>query len=180
MFVVKLRYDKYFSGVEKLEPMRDRDEIRALIRDFITGEPIRNTAQRFRFQQLRARWNILNLYIQRNLVLIERGTHPKFKFRADMKDRHRQEAKERQKQAREELRQRAQKQQREDAAFRKIFDSYMDARKRCGQSDLEYTSVQRVLKTQVRSIKSRFKCESVSFKVSIEEGKARLKAVPKR
>ena len=180
MFLLKLRYDKYFSGIEKLEPMRDRDEIRMIIRDFLTGDPIRNTAQRFRFQQLKARWNILNLYIQRNLVMIERGTHPKFKFRADLKERHVREMKERQKEAREELRQRAQKQRREDAAFRKIFDSYQDARKRCGQSGLEYTSVERVLKTQVRSIKSRFKCDSVSFKVSIEDGKARLKAVPKR
>lgn len=180
MFLLKLRYEKYFSGIDKLEPMRERDEIKAIIRDFITGDPIRNTAQRFKFQQLRARWNILDLYLQRNMILIERGTHPKFRFRADLHDRNRAAAEERQKEAREELRGRAEKQRREDAAFRKIFDSYMDARTRCGQGSLEYGSVERVLKTQVRSIKARYKCNSVAFKVTIEDGKARLKAVPKR
>lgn len=180
MFLVKLRYEKYFSGIEKLEPMRERDEIKGIIRDFVTGDPIRNSVQRFKFQQLQARWNILDLYLQRNLVMIERGTHPKFKFRADLKDRERLAMEERQKEAREELRRRAVKLRREDAAFRKIFDSYMTARQKCGQGDMEYSSVERVLKTQVRSIKARYKCNSVAFKVTIEDGKARLKAVPKR
>jgi hypothetical protein len=180
MFLVKLKYEKYFSGIEKVEPLRDRDEIKNIIRDFIVGDPIRNSVQRFKFQNLQARWNILDLYLHRNLVMIDRGTHPKFKFRADLKDRERAQAEERQKEARAELRQRADKLRREDAAFRRIFDSYMTARGKCGQGQMEYSSVERVLKTQVRSIKARYKCNSVAFKVTIEDGKARLKAVPKR
>ena len=179
MFRLKVQYEKYFNGIDKLEPLRERDEVRQIIRGLLQ-DPIQNTRQAYRFRQLRARWNILDLYLQRNLVLIDRGTHPKFNFRANLKEKQAREMEERQKKAREAARARADKQRREDAAFRQIFDKYSEARQRCGQSNLEYESVRKALRQQVRNIKGRYKCQSVSFKVAIEDGKARLKAIPKR
>jgi hypothetical protein len=35
-----------------------------------------------------------------------------------------------------------------------------------------------VLRGQSRNIRSRFRCEDVKFKVTVERGKAKLKAVP--
>ncbi|MED5374547.1 MAG: MXAN_5187 C-terminal domain-containing protein [Myxococcota bacterium] len=180
MFVLKVQYEKYFSGIERLEPIRYRDEVLRLIRTLLQN-PIQNTRQAYRFRQLRARWNTLDLYLRRNLVMIERGTHPKFRFRADLKDQSRKSAEAKQDAARQELAARAAKARREDAAFRKIYDHYMTARAKCGQStDMEYESVQKALRQQVRNIKARYKCNSVSFRVQVEDGKAKLKAVPKR
>lgn len=180
MFTLKIAYEKYFNGIEKLEPLRERDGVKQMIRELLQ-ENIRSTVQVYRFRQLRARHNILDLYLQRNLVLIERGTHPKMQFRANLKERQQRQMDERRRAQMEVSRERADKQRREDAAFRQIYDSYMKARKKCGQSTgIEYESVRQTLRTQVRNIKGRYKCNSVSFRVQIEDGKARLKAVPKR
>ena len=180
MFLLKIQYEKYFSGIERLEPLRERDDVKRLIRELMQ-ENITNSVQIYRFRQLRARWNILDLYIQRNLVMIERGTHPKMQFRAKLKERQQREMQDRRQKARQVAQDRAERQRKEDAAFRQIYDKFMDARKKCGQStDMEYESVQKTLRNQVRNIKGRYKCESVSFRVAIEDGKARLKAIPKK
>lgn len=179
LFVLKLSYEKYFSGIERIEPVKEREDVRRMLRD-LTLEPITNARQRFRFQNLRARYNSQDLYLTRNLVQIERGTHPKMKFRAAVADRRRAEIEARQME-RSARREAAESKRREDAAYSKIFDSYLEARRSCGQStDLEFESVKKALKKQVSAIKSRYRCDTVKFRVTVEDGKARLKAVPKR
>ena len=57
----------------------------------------------------------------------------------------------------------------------------MKARDKCGQaSEMSYESVREVLSRQVRTIKSRYRCNSVKFKVTVEDGKAKVTAVPMR
>ncbi len=180
MFYLKLQYEKYFSGLERVEPLRERDDLKRELHAMMR-EPITNGRQRFRLQNLRARYNTLELYFRRNIVMIERGTHPKMKFRAKMRDRHRKEAETRramQAARRERVLSPA---EREDRAYTKIFDSYVEARRRCGQStDLDAEAVKKALRSQVRMIKSRYRCDTVKFRVTVEDGKARLKALPKR
>jgi hypothetical protein len=179
LFLLKLQYEKYFSGIERIEPVRERDDVKRMMRD-ISLEPITNGRQRFRFQNLRARHSSLDLYLTRNLVQIERGTHPKMKFRADLHERQRKESETRalERTARREA---ADTRRREERAYSKIYDSYIEARRSCGQStDLEFDSVKKALKKQVGAIKSRYRCDTVNFRVTIEDGRAKLKAVPKR
>ena len=199
MFHAKIQYEKYFSGLEQIEPIRERDEIKRIIQN-LRQEPITNNTQRFRFQNLRARYNSLELYWIRNLVMIERGTHPKMKFRMAVKDRQRKAMQQRAVEIakakakitgrtlsdKDLARAAADRPQRsniekEDRAFTKIYESYIDARKRCGQStDIDYENVRKAIRNQVRTIKSRYRCDGVKFRVTIEDGKARLKAIPKR
>jgi hypothetical protein len=55
----------------------------------------------------------------------------------------------------------------------------MEARGKCGQStDMSYDALKNSLNKQVRMIKSKYKCERVKFRVSIEGGKAKMKAIP--
>jgi len=179
LFVLKIQYEKYFNGIEAMEPVRYRENTQRLVR-MMLRESISNTRQRYRFQQLRARFNTIDLYLRRNLVQIERGTHPKFRFRADLKERNRVSAESRMEAARADTRSKADKARKEDAAFRKIYDGFMEARKKCGQStDMEYAAVQRALRAQVKNIKSRYQCDRVSFRIEVEGGKAKLKALPK-
>jgi hypothetical protein len=179
LFLLKIQYEKYFNGVEANVPVRYRDDAQRAVR-VLLQESISNTRQRFRFQQLRARFNTIDLYLRRNLVQIERGTHPKFKFRADLKERNRVSAESRMEAARAETKSKAAKARKEDAAFRQIYERYMDARKKCGQStDMEYAAMQRALRAQVKNIKSRYQCDRVSFRIQVEGGKAKLKALPK-
>ena len=71
---------------------------------------------------------------------------------------------------------------REEAAGLMRFvglDKYIEARGKCGQSvDISFDAVRDALKKQVRTIKSTYNCESVKFRVVVEDGKAKVKAVP--
>jgi hypothetical protein len=184
LFLLKVEYDKYFNGIEKIEPLKDRDDLRRELREILTEKP-GNTAQLHKLRTLRARFATHELYWQRQVVQIERGTHPKSKFRADIKDKARAEAEARAAAAGPDAKPAAAPRpapvDAEDAAFRAVFNKYVELRGQCGQStDLDYGALKNVLQQQVRTIKSRYNCNAVKFKVTIEEGKARVKAVPLR
>lgn len=180
IFLLKIEYEKYFSGVEKVEPFRDRQAIQRLLRDF-NETPMRVAQQRFRYQTLKARFQALELYWNRNLTMVERGTHPKMRFRADLKAK--APATEPRITAEQEavLRERQERQEREERAYKLVYEKYVEARRQCGQStDLAFDAVRDALKNQVRQIKSTYKVESVKFRVVIEGGKAKVKAVPQQ
>lgn len=179
LFLLKIDYEKYFSGVERIEPLREREEVRRLMRD-MEREPMTSATQRFKFQTLKARFQSMELYWTRNLVQIERGTHPKMKFRADLHAKPPTPAAETLSAEQVEvLRQRQEKQEREERAYKMVFDKYIEARQKCGQStDLSFDAVREALHKQVRLIKSTYKTENVKFRILIEEGRAKVKAVP--
>lgn len=179
MFVLKINYEKYFSGLERVEPLREREEVRRAMRDFL-DEPITNSVQRFRFQTLKSRFQSLELYWTRNLTMMERGTHPKMRFRADTKAKTREaEPEALSPQQIQVLEERQAAQEREERAYKLVYDKYLEARARCGQStDLSFDAVREALKKQVRTIKSTYQCDGVKFRVVVEDGKAKVKAVP--
>lgn len=176
MHKLKVLYNKYFMGFDAIEPVRERDEIRRMSRDLMQ-KGISNNTLRFKFQQLRARSVSLETWITRNLVQIERGTHPKMKFRANLSERRRAGAAPNQGQKTV----RFDQEKKEDQALKKVFDAYVDARGKVGQStDIPYEKVRDTLRKQVREVKSRYRCDAVKFKVTVEDGKVRLKAIPRR
>lgn len=192
MFLLKINYEKYFSGLERVEPLRERDLIKRRIAD-IHETPIRHPGLRFKFQQLKARFSSMELYWNRNLVMIERGTHPKFKFRADLHDKARRISAEKGASAtaptaaveamtpeqEEVLRRRQEQAEREDRAYKLVYEKYLEARGKCGQStDLSFEAVREALRKQVRQIKSTYNVDSVKFRIVVEEGRAKVKAVP--
>ena len=177
IFLLKLEYEKYFSGIEQIEPLREREELRRFLRE-LRQVPVTNTAQRHKVRSLRARWNSMEMYWQRNLVMIERGTHPKMKFRARLAEQRRGVEAGVPRRERQRVMTTA---EREDKAYQAVFDKYVETRQKCGQStDVAYDSVRDVLKKQVRTIKSRYRCKAVKFKITVEDGKAKVKAVPLR
>lgn len=191
-FVLKMTYEKYFAGLERIEPARERDEIKRIVRE-CGKEQIRNATQRFKYEGLKARFQMLELYWTRNLVMMERGTHPKMKFKADAKDRERaaREAQAAERagvaspamaaaaEAAQVLQERAERTEREEAAYKIVYARYIEAREKCGQStDLSFDAVREALHKQVRTIKSTYNCESVKFRIVVEEGKAKVKALP--
>ena len=177
MMLLKISYDKYFSGIELIEPMRERDDIKRTVRDMLQVS-VTNTVQRHRFRTLKARSISLDQYIQRNLVMIERGTHPKMRFRANLAEQRRREGGRAGRPAQaspDETR------KREDAAYDTVIQTYLDARKKAGaKGEVSMEAVREKLKKQVRDVKSRYRVKSVVFKVVSEDGKVKLKAVPKR
>jgi hypothetical protein len=179
MFVLKISYEKYFSGIEAVEPLREKDDLKRHMRE-ISRRRIVTTRERHRWNGLKARMTSLEQYWRRNLVMIERGTHPKMQFRANRRAERSGTPLENGMEARlASQREAREKAIQEEADLRRVFDNFVDARKKCGQdSDLSYRAVRQILRGQARTIRSRYRCEEVQFKVSVEKGKAKVKAVP--
>ena len=76
IFRIKVAYEKYFNGIERFEPLKELEDLKRTIRDIMVT-PIRNTQQRYRFTQLKARLSSLEMYWRRNVSQMERGVHPK-------------------------------------------------------------------------------------------------------
>ena len=175
IFRIKVAYEKYFNGIERFEPLKELEDLKRTIRDIMVT-PIRNTQQRYRFTQLKARLSSLEMYWRRNVSQMERGVHPKQIFRANLKESQTQEAQRLQQERRE--RQKMERQM-EERRFRSVYDQLVDARRQTGQStNISFDSVRESLKKQSRMIKSKFKCDDVQFRVEIQDGKPKMKAVP--
>ncbi len=71
---LKILYEQYFMGIEKIEPQTARKEItRKMIE--ITQLNIRNTGIRYRFNALGQKWGVYQTYWNRTLREIEKGTY---------------------------------------------------------------------------------------------------------
>jgi hypothetical protein len=85
---LRVAYEKYFAGVEKLEPIRLRNEVQKIVRRtgtfFIT-----NTGLKFKRDSLIAQFNTLTQYWNRVLKQIEDGTYQRDIFKMRLKDRER-------------------------------------------------------------------------------------------
>ncbi len=74
-------YDQWFHGLERTEPRMQRADVDKLIAAMRRAQP-RNTALRFRFNQLVQRYTTYNTYWQRITRQIEEGTYKRDVLRA--------------------------------------------------------------------------------------------------
>jgi len=182
MSVLKLEYEKYFAGTENIEPLKARESLKRDMRE-LDRTPMSATREKYRWRSVKARMSSLENYWQRNLVMIERGTHPKMKFRADNNARNRNTANPGADATARLEAQRAirAKNEVEEAGMRTVFNNYVKARKECGQgSEMSYQQVRTALRNQARSIQRKEACSDVQFKVKVKGGKASITAIPIR
>ena len=181
MNLLKLAYEKYFAGTDPIEPIKDRESLKRDMRD-IDRTQMNSTREKYRWRSVRARMSSLENYWQRNLVMIERGTHPKMKFRADAKERASGQQPQNSATARLEAQRQARaREEAKEGQMRDLFNEYMKARKQCGQdSNMNYRQVRAALNNQARSIQTKESCKDVKFKVKVKGGKASITAIPVR
>ena len=181
MNMLKLAYEKYFAGTDPIEPIKDRETLKRDMRD-IDRTPMNATREKYRWRSVKARMSSLENYWQRNLVMIERGTHPKMRFRADAKQRAAGMNPENSAAARLEAQRQARaREEAKESQMRSLFNEYMKARKQCGQdSNMNYRQVRAALNNQAKSIQHKESCKEVKFKVKVKGGKASITAIPVR
>ncbi len=83
---LKVAYEKYFAGVERLEPARLRDEVQRMVRKTGTFH-ITNTGLKFKRDTIIAQFNTLVQHWNRILKQIEDGTYSRDLFRMKLKDK---------------------------------------------------------------------------------------------
>ena len=170
---LKFEYEQYFMGMEKLEPVKKRENLERFIRSLST-RVIRNTALNFKLNSLTARYNTFLQYWIRIVRQIEDGTYQRDQFRAQLKQK-----------LASPTTPPGQSDKEERAApaegFQQVYSQYIEAKKKCKEdiSSLSLEKLANTLQRQIPQIKEKYKCKDVDFKVVIEGGKTKLKAIPR-
>ena len=164
---LKLDYEHYFLGRHPREPISLRAEVQKQFIRF-SGVPIRNTAARFRFNSLNARFQAMKRQWDATLRQIENGTYKRHVFKAKLHEEA-GPAQETMSQDR-------------DERLSTLFETYRDAARQCGQNvdNLTPASLQAALSRQEASVREKLGCKEVEFRVVVSGGKARLKASARR
>lgn len=168
---LRTEYEKFFMGLIRVEPIRERKRIKTtLLRS--TGRPINNTSIRFRFQQLQGQFNTYQTYWDRILKQIEEGRYHREKNRYRLKKE----------QNIEPAAQTRKTNQTKGKSMDALYSEFLNSRQKCGES-VKNVSKERLaafVSTQKRAIQSKYGDRQVDFKVVVENGKTKLKAILKK
>jgi len=188
---LRLDYDQYFIGNRPREPVMARAEVQKLF-TYYSQMPIQNTAMRFKFNSLTSRFFALKRQWDETLRKIEEGTYKRHLFKADLHERERMERERRRAGSKHASAAAAVEDAKAAAAAPAIapekaapaepdlFESYREAMRSTGQdvASLTREKLQKAIAKQESALRSQLGCETVKFRVVVEDGKARLKATP--
>ena len=183
--VLKLEFDKYFSGVEKIEPSNLRGEVQKLVRQLSTLY-INNTATKFKKDSVIAQYNSYNQYWSRILRQIEEGTYVRDVFKADYRDRIKREvsqpASSTQPKSAEPKKSAVQPGGAGSNNMESVFNNLVNMKKKLGEStaNISYDVLSSNLQKQTSAIKKKYNVSRVDFTVEEKDGKAVIKALPKK
>ena len=169
--VLQVLYEKYFLGIDRKPPDQERKRISEKARELRTRS-ISNTALKFKVNTLFAKLISFERMWDRTLREIEDGTYKRDVFKAKLRAGDRDEPRTGPvKPATPSI---------SDANLRRLYDTYMVARKRCGEATdgLTFDSMAARIRSQVPELMQKHKAKNIEFKVVIKGGKAILKAVP--
>ena len=169
---LKLEYEQYFLGSRKRPPSQLRGEVTKLVIIY-SNQAIQNTAARFKFNSLNSRFQAFKRQWDNTLRQIDAGTYERHRFKADLNRRAKQEASAKPAAGRGRAR---------SGGGDGLFDDYVKALRSCGQTATNITpeKLASVVKKQEAALQKRYGVSKVSFRVVVEDGKAKLKASPVR
>lgn len=164
MKMLEIAYEQYFSGIEKREPMKDREDLTKRIRQF-ANRRIMQTDLRFKYQNLATRFHSYNGYWERILKLMDEGKY------------HRN--------ASQTMKPVGTKNQTPASSAKKtssgndvdsVYNDLIAARKNCniGGKAPDKGQVASMLEKQREKIREKFGDKPVAFKVETRDGKPRI------
>lgn len=171
---LRMEYEQYFLGARKREPQLLRGEVNKIVAHYANA-PIRNTALRFLFNNLRARFFTFKRLWDETCRKIEDGSYERHLFKAELHDRERGKGGKAGKAAA----QAAPAGAAEDGED-SLFAEYLGARETTGQGSAGLTKEKfaALLRQQEDAIRAKFGAAKVRFRVAVEDGRAKLKATP--
>ena len=164
-----IRYEHYFVGLEKREPLLLMSSVQKLVRRY-ANVPINNTMYKHKYTMLVARFSTYREHWNRILRLIEEGKYSRDRFIRDLHLRqngigpvHHDEQP---------------KQQPNDQELDRVFFELREARKAC-KLPVENLSIELVAATIEKSkaaLVARLGTTDLVFRVVVEDGKPKIKA----
>jgi len=178
---LKIQYDLFFAGVRKLPPATDRKHVDEAIRDMAKGK-LRDNTSRFRYNTLVARYNRYQELWGRQMREREEGP-------VDFRRRQAAYEAEQASPPPEEKPKRRVTSADDDAyvkvtassngdAIRALHEQIAKANKEVGKSVPSEAQVASLVHKQIEQMTSRYKTDSVAFRVETVDGKVRLRAKP--
>ncbi|MCP3676825.1 MAG: hypothetical protein GY721_04325 [Deltaproteobacteria bacterium] len=163
--LLRNEYEQYFLRILKKEPVMLREEVERLIKA-CNSRPIHNTATKFKFNTIIARYHTHRSYWTKVLRSIEDGTYHRDVFKLNLST---------QVEGNNVLHKEI-----KDDRLKVLFDEYIKARKRSkeGVKGITFEKLKEVILKQVEKTKKRYKCSEVDYKVSVKNGKAKIVIVP--
>lgn len=172
---LKFEYEQYFMGGRPREPVMLRGDVQKLVARY-ANVGIPNTALRFKFNNLCARYYALRRHWDSVLKQIEEGTYKPHLFKAKLHERERGVQGEAPAPAAASARAAGETTE----GGTDLFEAYCKARRSCGDdpSGLSREKLDQLVARQRAEIQKRYGCQEVRFRVVVEAGKAKLKATP--
>lgn len=165
---LRTAYEKYFAGVERLEPHKARDDFKKGLRR-IMGEHNKNTARRFKLQTMQASLVTHEQYWNRITRQIEEGTYKRDRMRAAKLVAPPASEPEAVQQPAPVV-----------DPVQVLHDAFMGARRKLGDhSPVPLEAFAKTVANQSAAIKSKYQCKDVEFRVAEKDGRVILKAVPR-
>jgi hypothetical protein len=163
-----IKYEQYFIGLEKREPLQLLAEVEKVVRRN-TGVPINNTMYKHRFNMLVARLNTYREHWNRILKLMEEGRYSRDRFISNLH-----------------LRQKEKPERKEsdapaasaEADLDRLVHEFREARKACNMPVDKITRelVAATIEKQKPALAAKLGTDHLAFRVVIEDGKPKLKA----
>lgn len=179
---LQIEWDKFFSGLERKPPTDLKSRTEALLRRYANAE-IRNNTERFRYQSLTAKYNTLNELWSKRLRAKEEGkpmgVHG---LKADMLPPPPASSPAAAGGAAASRRDdtgevRVQSPDRDVQAVRSLYERFVQARQRAGESaPVKFESFQKLISQQASRILSEKGGQAVDFRLETKGGKVSLKA----
>ena len=167
-----IKYEQYFLGIEKREPLRIFGQVERISQRF-NSSGITNSMQRFKFNCLMARFTTYRQYWNRINRLIEEGKYSRDRFKMKIHERDKNI----------EPAPRPEPEKPEKPVEREIdrvYQQYLEARTACNLTTegINPAIISAAIEKQRPLIMERYHCTGVEFRVVIEEGKPKIKARP--
>lgn len=164
------RYDQYFIGLEKREPLKLLAEVEQLARRYANA-PINNTMYKHRYTNLIARLSSYRQLWNKTLREIEEGRYSRDRFRARLKEDRKDEG------TTTPERRTAPKGQ-QDPEVERVYQELLEARKKCNlpTSSVSREQLNLTLSKQRPEITKKLGTDNIRFRVVIEDGKPKIKA----
>jgi hypothetical protein len=184
-------WDLYIQGIERLPPTKETESLAKDLDKLRRESAMWKLAEKFPIRSLQQKFTSLKQMWERNMKQLEDGTHRRTKAKVAQleKARKAQAAADNAEATRGNG---AQAKKRpaaaaasgggggDDEKMRKLYDVYMKAKKRTGDSsNISYEALRAKLQKQIPAIKKKHGAKNVEFKVVLKNGKAVLKAIPK-
>jgi len=163
-----IKYEQYFFGIEKREPLKLLEAVDRLARRY-QNVNISNTSQRFRYDSLIASLSVHRQKWIRTNRLIEEGKYQRDRFKMSLHQGERPQDAARPTPGAA------------DAQLEGVYQQYISARLACNLpvENVTRDKVAQAINRQKPALMEKYRCSDIDFVVVIEGGKPSLKARPK-